>query len=233
MSLRGQIRGRILRSVRRVEYRHESRLFRKYAGRTMIPQDRFVDNLLVGRLVKGIPGAVVECGTWRGGMIAALAETLEQGTRREFVLFDSFQGLPPAAEIDGDAARAWQADPESPDHHDNCRAEREEALESMRMAGVDAKLIEGWFDDTVPKYSAEEQPEIALLRLDADWYDSTIVCLRYLFPLVVPGGVVILDDYGVGVFDGCTRAVHDFLSEAKATEFLRSTRHGVVYLVRR
>jgi hypothetical protein len=69
--------------------------------------------------------------------------------------------------------------------------------------------------------------------LDADWYDSTLVCLRHLFPLVVPGGVVILDDYGVGVFDGCTRAVHDFLSETKATEHLRSSPHGVMYLVRR
>jgi O-methyltransferase len=199
----------------------------------MIPQDRFVDNLLVGRLVKDIPGVIVECGTWRGGMIAALAETLQHGPRREFVLFDSFQGLPPAGEIDGDAARAWQADPEAPDHHDNCRAEPEEARTSMRMAGVDARLIEGWFEDTVSKYSVEEHPEIALLRLDADWYDSTIVCLRHLFPLVVPGGIVILDDYGVGVFDGCTRAVHDFLSEVKAPEFLRSTKHGVVYVIRR
>jgi hypothetical protein len=175
----------------------------------------------------------VECGTWRGGMIAALAETLSGGARREFVLVDSFQGLPPAGEIDGAAARAWQDDPDAPDHHDNCRASREEASESMRMAGVDATFIEGWFDDTVPTYAAEEHPDIALLRLDADWYDSTIVCLRHLFPLVVPGGVVIIDDYGVGVFDGCTRAVHDFLSEFEAREFLRRTQHGVTYMVRR
>jgi hypothetical protein len=227
------VRGRVLQSIRRLEHRQQLRLFEKYAERTMVPRDRFVDNLLLARLVDGIPGAVVECGTWRGGMIAALAEALSGGPVREFVLFDSFEGLPPAGANDGEAARAWQANPDAPDHHDNCRASRDEASESMQMAHAPATLVEGWFDDTVPKYAAEERPDIALLRLDADWYDSTIVCLRHLFPLVVPGGLVIVDDYGVGVFDGCTRAVHDFLSEFGAREFLRNTPHGVTYMVRR
>jgi O-methyltransferase len=227
------LRGRVLQSIRRVEHRQQRRLFDKYAERTMVPRDQFVDNLLVSRLVDDVPGAVVECGTWRGGMIAALAETLSGGAAREFVLFDSFQGLPPAGVIDGEAARAWQADPEAPDNRDNCRAAREEASESMRMAGVDATFVEGWFDETVPTYAAAERPAIALLRLDADWYDSTMVCLRHLFPLVVPGGIVIIDDYGVGVFDGCTRAVHDFLSEFEAREFLRTTQRGVTFIVRR
>jgi O-methyltransferase len=227
------VRGRILRSVRRLEYRREYRLFAKYAARTMVPADKFVDNVLVATGVAPLAGAVVECGVWRGGMMAALAETLREGSRREFVLFDSFQGLPPAGDLDGDAARAWQADPTAPDHHDNCRASVHEARASMEMAGVEGRFVEGWFDDTVPAYARDERPEIALLRLDADWYDSTLVCLRHLFPLVVPGGVVILDDYGVGVFDGCTRAVHDFLSETNATEHLRSTPNGVTYLVRR
>ena len=103
--------------------------------------------------MKAIPGVIVECGTWRGGMIAALAETLQHGPRREFVLFDSFKGSLPRGRSTGLQHARWQADPESPDHHDNCRAAPEEARESMRMAGVDARLIEGWFEDTVPKYS--------------------------------------------------------------------------------
>lgn len=226
----GGLRRRGVAAARRVAHRREYGLHHKYADRTMIPADRFVDNLLVGAPAKALPGSIVECGTWRGGMIAALAETIAAGSARDVVLFDSFQGLPPAGEIDGEAARAWQADPSAPDHHDNCRAGIDEARTSMRMSGVDATIVEGWFEDTVPEY-ARDRPEIALLRLDGDWYASTMVCLRHLFPLVVPGGIVIIDDYGL--FDGCTRSVHDFLSETHATEFLRRTDHGVTYTVRR
>jgi hypothetical protein len=50
---------------------------------------------------------------------------------------------------------------------------------------------------------------IAVLRLDADWYESTITCLTHLYPHIAPGGIVIIDDYKE--WDGCARAVHEFL----------------------
>ena len=89
----------------------------------------YVANLCIVRALQSVPGCVVECGVWRGGMIAGIAEVL--GPEREYILFDSFEGLPPAKEIDGEAALAWQSDKSSPLYHDNCAAEQKFAAEAM------------------------------------------------------------------------------------------------------
>jgi hypothetical protein len=67
----------------------------------------------------------------------------------------------------------------------------------------------GWFQATVPAAAPSLGP-IALLRLDGDWYESTAVCLRHLYPLVPPGGVVVIDDYGH--WEGARRAVDEFVA---------------------
>ncbi len=202
------------------------RLYRKYKPYTMIPQPVFLDNL---RLVRdrALPaGAVVECGVWRGGMSAAVAEVL--GPSRDYYLFDSFEGLPPAKEIDGAAALAWQADTTSPTYFDNCRAELEHAKRAMSLSGATrTHLVKGWFADTLTSFPADQR--IAVLRLDGDWYDSTMQCLTGLFPRVAAQGLIILDDYYM--WDGCALAVHDFLSHARLTCRLRQSPHGVCYMV--
>ena len=72
-----------------------------------------------------------------------------------------------------------------------------------RSGSDDFHIVKGWFSDTVPAF-ATTQPQIAILRLDGDWYDSTMTALELLFPLVVDRGLVLVDDYGT--WDGCTRA---------------------------
>ena len=72
---------------------------------------------------------------------------------------------------------------------------------------------------------------IAVLRLDGDWYDSTMLCLEHLLPLAVPGGLMLIDDYYT--WDGCARAVHDYLSREQAAERIEKTSGGVAYIVRR
>jgi O-methyltransferase len=192
----------------------------------MVPPRAYVRNLRLAKEVREVPGAIVECGVWRGGMTAGIATTL--GSDRHYVLFDSFEGLPPAQDIDGPAAIAWQRDRSSPTYYDNCRAEMETARHAMRSAGVPRPdLRVGWFEETVPIFASTRTP-IALLRLDGDWYESTMVCLRNLFPLVVEGGIVIIDDYGV--WDGCTKAVHVYLAEQGRPEALRSDGDGVTFI---
>ena len=79
----------------------------------------------------------------------------------------------------------------------------------MRLSGVpNYKLVKGWFENTLPEF--DPPAPIAVLRLDGDWYDSTMVALESLFKHLSPDGIVILDDYYA--WDGCSRAVHDFLS---------------------
>jgi len=193
----------------------------------MIPVRRFCANLSLAETVLDIPGCIVECGVWRGGMSAGLCLLL--GSERDYFLFDSFEGLPPAQPIDGQDALQYQQNAASPGYRDNCTAPPEFARRAMELAGAQRfHLVPGWFNQTLPGFEPE-QP-IALLRLDGDWYESTMVCLRSLFDRVAPNGIIIVDDYYD--WDGCSRALHDFLSERKATERIRSFNGSVCYLTK-
>lgn len=184
------------------------RLYKKYKNRTMIPESSYVNNLFLAYRIKNVEGCIVECGVWRGGMIAGIADVL--GPHRQYFLIDSFQGLPPAQEIDGSAALEWQTDIYSPSYYNNCAALWEEAEATMKMSlAKQYFIVKGWFHETLPSFVPPCR--IALLRLDADWYESTSSALLYLYPHLAPHGLVIIDDYYT--WDGCARAVHDFLSE--------------------
>jgi O-methyltransferase len=183
------------------------RIFAKYRDFTMIPESIYAKNLRIAERLRSVEGCIVECGVWRGGMMAGIAELL--GPNRDYFLFDSFEGLPPAQAIDGPHAIAWQADTEGPIYYDNCTAPIESAQTAMRMSGVDrVTIMKGWFQDTLPSFTPPGP--IALLRLDGDWYESTLACLNSLFRYVSQDGFIIVDDYYA--WDGCSRALHEFLA---------------------
>jgi hypothetical protein len=215
-----------MRWGRRAVRRNKSaRIYKRYRDATMIPRCAFVDNLELARMIAGnrnlATHSVVECGTWRGGMSAGLIEIL--GRERPYHFFDSFAGLPPAKKIDGEKARRWQANTDSPQYYNNCTASRDEFMATIYRTRINLKnvhLHQGLFSETV---EAVDVGTVALLRLDGDWYDSTMCCLQAFFPKIVSGGYVIIDDYGT--WDGCTRAVHDYLSQNKHAEPIR--RYGL------
>jgi O-methyltransferase len=200
---------------RRVLHHADWRLWQKYRHETMLDEPQFLDNMTLVRLVTA-PGDIVETGVWRGGMSAAMAEALPG---RRSLLFDSFEGLPDVGEHDAGTPREAARD---------MAVDEAAARAAMARSGGAHQIRRGWFDETIPKYAAES-PEIAVLRLDGDLYESTMVCLEHLYPLVVPGGLVIIDDYG-GWFTGCTRAVHEYLAREARTEGIRSTRCSVFHL---
>lgn len=183
------------------------RLFTKYKDLTMIEEQRFVINLELCDKFKHLEGDYAECGVWRGGMSAAIAEVI--GKEKKIHLFDSFEGLPPAQEIDGEAAIRWQQDKTSPTYFENCRAEKQFAIDAMaKAAHTNYETYQGWFADTLPKF---KPTRLSILRLDGDWYESVMTSLQYLYPMVVESGLVILDDYPY--WTGCSRAVHKYLSD--------------------
>lgn len=193
-------------------------IYYRYRHFTMIPREKFITNLDICTRFAPRAGCIVECGVWRGGMSAGMADALPG---REHFLFDSFEGLPPVQAIDGPAAIAYQSNISDPKYFDNCRAERSFAERCMKMSKARKfHLRQGWFSETVRDFLAPEP--IAVLRLDGDWYESTTQCLVGLYPHVVAGGLVIIDDYYT--WDGCARAVHDFLSTSKSTARLRENR---------
>ena len=166
-----------------------------------------------------IPGALVECGVWRGGAAATMAiahlRSSPHPTRR-IHLFDSFQGLPEPSAIDGAAASALAGGRTSGAMRtiDQYVAAPEVSRKLIvEQAGYPAELLEyhvGWFEQTGPAAAKTIGP-IALLRLDGDWYESTKICLDNLYSLVAPNGVVVIDDYGH--FLGCHRAVDEFIEK--------------------
>lgn len=99
---------------------------------------------------------------------------------------------------------------------------------TMIPAEASFHLRKGWFTQTLPEF--KPPAPIALLRLDADWYDSTMICLEALFNHVASGGLILLDDYYT--WDGCSRALHDFLSNCAATERIMAV-GDVCYLIKR
>lgn len=164
---------------------------------------------------RGIPGDFVECGVAQGGCSALMAMVgRTDANGRKMWLFDSFQGLPAPTEDDYDEARKLTGKHIRPLDRGSCLGTRGQ-VESLLFSrfGLDQRsvfLVEGWFQDTLPLYR-DRVGQISLLRIDGDWYESTLCCLRNLYDNVAPGGCVIIDDYGVCY--GCKKAVHEFLEE--------------------
>lgn len=191
---------------------------------TRINFRNFVVNLLLVRRYRGTKGAVVECGVWRGGMVAAIATVC--GDSRKYFLFDSFEGLPDAKPVDGSTALEWQKSNDV----ENCATDESFAEEAMKKSGAtDYQVVKGWFEETLD--AVEKELPIAILRLDADWYDSTMTCLEKLYDQVVVGGIIIIDDYYV--WDGCSKAIHDFLSRRESADRISQFYGRVAYIVKR
>ena len=196
---------------------------------TMVPHSalRFTIERAVDTISSEIPGVIVECGVWRGGCSIAMLEAQRAAygrVVRPVYMLDSFRGLPPATIRDGLLAIKWQRSVDAPDYYDNCRASQVElqtALDEFGFTREDYRIVAGWFADTLPAVVAELQSQgIALLRLDADWYEPTLTCLEQLVPLVSKAGLVLLDDYYA--WDGCARAVHEFASRSDVPYRIRS-----------
>ncbi len=202
------------------------RVYLKYRPFTMVPLASYARNLSIAKRAASVPGCIVECGTWKGGMLAGIAEVL--GPDRHYFGFDSFEGLPSAKEVDGETALTWQSNTTAVGYFDNCSASREEAERALLRSGArHVTFIKGWFENTLPGWTAPEP--IALLRLDGDWYESTMTCLTHLIPQMAPGGLVLVDDYYT--WDGCAKAIHDWLSRNQLPIRIRQANNDVCYFV--
>lgn len=157
----------------------------------------------------GIPGAIVECGVYRGGSMMAAALTLKRcgDTSRDLFLFDTFDGMPPPTDVDVDIdGRSASELPPSLRRWPSMAG----VLDRMLSTGYPPErihLVRGRVEETLPESAPET---IALLRLDTDWYESTRHEMIHLFPRLSPGGVLIVDDYGY--WEGARRAVDEYVA---------------------
>ncbi len=176
---------------------------------TMIGNER-LNNLrvLTENVVKeGVPGDLIETGVWRGGACIFMRAILKAHgvTDRKVWVADSFQGLPPP-----DADR-YPADEGLKFHiHKELAVTVEQVKANFAKYNLldgQVEFLQGWFKDTLPGAPIER---LAILRLDGDMYESTIVALKALYHKLSPGGFAIIDDYGS--VSACRAAVTDFRS---------------------
>jgi hypothetical protein len=192
------------------------------AGRTItVPLQQYNTWTAVRYLVQNeIEGAIVECGTWRGGqaMIAALTLLQVGDKTRDIYLFDTFEGMPAPSDRDFQLEDGMHAretlDLSVGDRTSSenmwCVADERDVRAGMESTNYPVErihIVPGLVEDTIPDHAPTE---IALLRLDTDWYESTRHELEHLWDRVVPNGVVIIDDYDWWAGSRC--AVDEFFA---------------------
>jgi O-methyltransferase len=188
-------------------------------GRSQLSLARLINIVdLCSRLNRDhVPGAFVECGVWRGGSAAVIGHMAKNHRPARMCWFlDSFEGMPAGRPEDGIGSIGIEpfdsADSSGTLHPIGVNvAPLEDVAQFLFVeAGLEpasVELCKGWFQNTLPVVT-QDVGEVALLRLDGDWYESTKVCLEYLYPLVSSGGYIIIDDYFA--FPGCRRALHEY-----------------------
>ncbi len=155
-----------------------------------------------------IPGDIVECGVFLGGSIMFFVELCKRygATNRVVYGLDTFTGFLRRSEKDIDYDGQPLASPSQTPR--NFRQEAEANIRSVEWNRDRVRVIEGDVAVTVPALSTQT---IAILRLDTDTYDTTLVELEGLYPKVSEGGVVIIDDYGWGL--GARAAVDEYFAD--------------------
>lgn len=199
--------------------RHVLSLWPAYARRQHLT--RFIAHYELYKQVADLPGCIVEIGVYRGASFFTwhkLCETFNATDRRKKVFgFDHFRGLSDFDSKDG---------PEDPKDgkvvggFDSVPV-REEVLELVRLHNADnlipgterSRLIEGDIRESIPKFLEENSGlRICLLHLDADLYQPTMTALTHLYPLVVKGGLVVLDEYGLIPWEGESKAAEEYFA---------------------
>lgn len=202
---------------------------------TMVSPDRsFALYKAVNYLsINDIQGDFVECGVWKGGQAMIMAHTLLQAgdKKRRIWLYDTYTGMSKPAECDtsiltGEKALSiWERNNEQ-DHNKWCYASLEEVSENLAATGYPKDnliYVRGKVEDTIPNQAPKE---IALLRLDTDWYESTRHELNHLFPRLVKGGVLIIDDYGS--WEGSRSAVDEYILKRREKVMLMRIGTGAI-----
>lgn len=186
---------------------------------SMLPLARFenLQSCIVDVIGRGVEGDLIETGVWRGGATIFMRAVLKVYgvTDRRVWVADSFEGLPePDPEKYPVEAKAHQGAvmKQAYNHFAVSLADVERNFQAFGMHDDNVRFLKGWFKDTLP--TAPIGP-IAVMRLDGDYYESTMDALTSLYDKLSIGGYAIIDDYGEDTWTYCRKAVDDFRREKK------------------
>lgn len=183
-----------------------------------------------------VAGDIVECGVWRGGSMMLVAYALRHfgDTSRDLLLYDTFAGMTEPEDVDvdcdGNAMRPIWEQAQREGKTMGFGGTLDDVMANLALTGYPQerlRFIEGDVLETIPAYLPER---IALLRLDTDWYRSTLHELTHLYDLVVPHGLLIVDDYGWN--RGARKATDDFFRSRPFKPLLHRLNHHVRIVVK-
>ena len=183
-----------------------------------------------------IAGDMVECGVWRGGSMMLVAYALRhfEDTTRRLYLYDTYAGMTEPDDVDidfdGRAMKPIWAKITDQNRMMGFGGSVEHVKANMRLTGYPERqmhFIEGNVLQTIP---ARLPARVALLRLDTDWYRSTLHELRHLYDLVVAHGVLIIDDYGW--CRGARQATDEFFRDRPFKPMLHRVDQGPRILIK-
>jgi hypothetical protein len=191
---------------------------------TMVPKEGLINTIMSAKHVvnNDLPGDFVECGVWRGGNALATKLVFDAlGSDKTVWLFDTFKGM--TAPTDEDVkiqskirAHRKHAALQEGDVNTWAYASFEEVENNFRTAGVElstVRFVKGDVLETL-REPGNLPSQISILRLDTDWYESTKAELEILYPLLISGGILIVDDYGH--WSGAQKAVDEFFETTDA-----------------
>lgn len=175
-----------------------------------------------------LPGDFVECGVWRGGNALIAADVFKRHrVKKKIYLFDTFEGMTEPSEEDVSLqgrvpALTQYLESRRESHNEWCFAPVEEVAKNFDAKGLlseDLIFVKGPVEDTL-RVEQNLPKEICFLRLDTDWYESTRVELEVLYPRLVKGGVLAIDDYGF--WSGSKKATDEFFSAPEKRPFFHA-----------
>lgn len=196
--------------------------FQIYSRRIFLK--RFLAHYEFFRMTVDLPGDIVELGVYRGTSLMSWANFLEirnMGDRQKQVFgFDNFEGFTSFHEKDG------KTDEKSGKSTNYFVASVFEGILKDSISIFDKDrfishkprviIIKGDIEDTVPQFINDNPGlRISLLHFDCDLYQPTKVALENLWPLVVPGGIVLFDEYSIRPWEGESNAVDEYFANKK------------------
>lgn len=159
-------------------------------------------------LDKGLSADYIECGCWKGQSTYMIAKILrERGFSNSFHVFDSFEGLSDK-QLEDVKGNESQSQEDIQKEREYFSATEEEFNNAVRDFAF-ITTYKGWIPD---RFSEVQDRKFAFAHIDVDLYQPTRDCLEFIFPRLLLGGAIVVDDYGYSQFPGAKQAVDEFLA---------------------
>jgi O-methyltransferase len=187
-------------------------VYRVVRDHTLVSVERLYELWSLAKQVESLNGSIIEVGVWRGGSAGVLAKA---APRKRILLADTFSGVVKAETSDTEYVGG--------EHADTSVAV---VTALMRKLGVaNTTILEGIFPDDTGDRCDEK---IALLHCDVDVYESARAVVEFVKPRLVPGAIIVFDDFGFYGCEGVTRLVHELTSSAEWLMFHNLNGHAVL-----